>query len=110
MDIFAEAGMARSNDFIEQLAVIIDCHAHLPELLAALADAHALCVALLRVDRCSARELGVPEAQCAEIERSRTRIRRALAQVAAKAAEVMRLVGETPEPEDQPLFGNASRA
>jgi hypothetical protein len=93
MNVFVEAGMPRSQDFVEQLAVIIDAHAHLPELLAACADANWLCAALVRADQLPAHELGVAPERCAEIERTRMRVRAALAQVAGKAAEALRLAG-----------------
>jgi hypothetical protein len=101
-DVFAPAGVPRSADFIEQLAVIIDCHARLPELIRALWSAHALCVGLLAGDQIPAEELGVPAERCAEIERARTRIRSVLAQVVAKSEEALRLAGEMPAPEDRP--------
>jgi hypothetical protein len=101
MATFAEAGMPRSDDFIEQLATIIDGYARLPELIAALKSAHALSTGLLRADQLPAAELGVPAERCAEIERARARIRSALARLATKSEEALRLAGVMPAPEDR---------
>jgi hypothetical protein len=110
-DVFAPAGVPRSADFVEQLAVIVDCHARLPELIEALASAHALCTGLLAADQLPAAELGVPAERCAEIERARVRVRSALAQVAAKSEEALRLAGEMPAPaaEGEVVFADGER-